>query len=507
MSEARMDINWAPPGPVSEAFMRSMAKVQIINGPVGGGKTTTAFIKAVRLACAQRISKGRTINIGDGERPVRKFKLAIVRDTYRQLHKTTIPSWHKRFPPNAGEWTGAMDAPCRHRLHFLIADGSVVDFTAEFAAIGDNSVEDFMRGFEPTAWYLNELDLLSRDVFTYAKGRWGRFPDMSEGGPSWFGILADCNAPELESWLYRDIFTKSAAELKMEDTELFIQPGGLEPGAENTVNLPPDYYEAQSKGQPEFYVERMIKNRPGYSRAGKPVVPEFKNHIHVAKADMLPIHGLPLVIGVDPRTFPSAAFLQRNPGGQRRVVDELQGDQNMGPRRFGDLVAQMLHDRYPFVKPDSIKCVVDPSAQYGKDMQDDESKSWLEIFSNRTGLKVEAAPTNSIDVRREALKKPLTTLIDGDPALIVSPHCKLIITGLNSGFRFKKLNVGGADRFAEDVEKNNYADICEALEYACLTDGADVEIMERKGYTSQSLLAARRMGEDRSSWDADPLHR
>ena len=69
MSEARMDINWSPPGPVSEAFMHSTAKVQIINGPVGGGKTTTAFIKAVRLACAQRVSRGRTINIGDGERP------------------------------------------------------------------------------------------------------------------------------------------------------------------------------------------------------------------------------------------------------------------------------------------------------------------------------------------------------------------------------------------------------------------------------------------------------
>ncbi|MES2171014.1 MAG: hypothetical protein V4479_09900, partial [Actinomycetota bacterium] len=63
-------------------------------------------------------------------------------------------------------------------------DKTVVDFTIEFGAIGENAVEDFMRGYEPTAFYLNELDLLARDVFIYAKGRVGRYPDMNEGGPT-----------------------------------------------------------------------------------------------------------------------------------------------------------------------------------------------------------------------------------------------------------------------------------------------------------------------------------
>lgn len=486
--------------------MNSKCRVPILNGPVGGGKTTTCFMKAISLACQQMPSKTRTINIGDGERKVRKFKLAIIRDTYRQLHKTTIPSWHKRFPADAGEWRGALDAPSSHRLHFLLADGTVVDFIAEFAAIGENAVEDFMRGFEPTAFYLNELDLLSRDVMTYAQGRVGRYPDMVEGGPSWHGILADCNAPEFESWMYTDIFTKTAKELAEQETELFIQPGGNDPGAENVKNLPAGYYTAQSKGQPEWYVHRMINNRPGYSRAGKPVHPEFKDNIHVSKTDLEPIHGLPLVIGVDPRTFPSAAFVQRLPGAQRRVIDELQGDQNMGPRRFGDLVAQMLHDRYPFLKPGGIKCVVDPSAQYGKDLQDDESRSWLEIFANRTGLRVDPAPTNSIDVRREALKKPFAALIDGEPAIIISPRCKLTRTGLNTGFRYRKLNVGGADKFAEEVEKNQYADIIEALEYACMADGADVEIMERKSFSNIAVQAARSQGEQ-DGVGYDPLGR
>ncbi len=499
----RLDINWKSPGPVSDRFMASDAFVQIINGPVGGGKTTNCFMKAIRLATRQMPSKTRTINLGDGNRKVRKFKLCIVRDTYRQLHKTTIPSWHKRFPPEAGEWVGAMDAPCRHRLNFLLPDGTVADFVAEFAAIGENNVEDFFRGFEPTAFLLNELDLLSKEVFIYAKGRTGRYPDMSEGGPTWHGILADCNAPEFESWLYRDIFEKTPDQLAAEQTELYIQPGGLDPGAENLANLPKAYYEKQMLGQPDWYRERMVHNRPGYSRAGKPVIPEFKDALHVR--DIEPVPGLPLVIGIDPRTIPSAVFLQRLAGSQRRIVGELQGEQNMGPRRFGKLLAERLHDQFPFTKPSEIKAIVDPSATYGADREDDE-KTWLEIVANETGLRIEPATSNKTDVRREALRKPLSELIDGQPALVISPRCKVLRTALNTGYRFKKMNVGGADRFSEDVEKNEFADMAEAAEYACLADGAEAEIAGRKSFTSQSTLAARAQGE-RVEAEYDPLGR
>jgi hypothetical protein len=488
--------------------MASSARIQILNGPVGSGKTTAAFMKAVRLASQQAVSVGRTVDLGDGvQRGVRKFKLATIRDTYRSLWKTTIPSWFKRFPADAGEWNGSVDAPGKHRLQFLLPDGTVCDFTNEFGAIGENSAEDFMRGYEPTAWYLNELDLLQVEVFNFAKGRWGRFPDMSEGGPSWWGMIADANAPEFESWLYRDIFTRSGAELADDGVELFVQPGGTSAGAENLVNLPPGYYVDQAKGQPDWYKFRMIENRPGYSRAGKPVMPEFKDAIHVASRELDMIPGVPIVIGVDPKTFPSVAFVQSvlTPHGrQRRVIDEIQGDQNMGARRFGRLVADYLHAHYPYVKPELIRGIVDPSSTYGADREEGE-ETWLEIFTATSGIRVAAAPTNKIPMRREALKKPLSELIEGEPAILISPRCKLIRTGLNTGFRYRKMNVAGAERFSEEVEKNQYADICEALEYACLADGADYEITERKEYVSQNIVRARQVGE--ASYDYDPLSR
>ena len=67
------------------------------------------------------------------------------------------------------------------------------------------------------------------------------------------------------------------------------------------------------------------------------------------------------------------------------------------------------------------------------------------------------------------------------------------------------MNVAGAERFADEVEKNEYADICEAAEYACLLDGAEHEIVERKNWIDQKVQAARTIGEQ--SWDYDPLGR
>jgi hypothetical protein len=170
----------------------------------------------------------------------------------------------------AGEWNGAENGPAKHVTTFQLPDQTKVLFQIDFIAIGENAVEDVMRGYEPTAFFLNELDLLAEDVLTYARGRVGRYPDMEEGGPSWYGILADCNAPERTSWLYQNIFTNTPP-----DVLLLRQPSALSEDAENISNLPPGYYTKQLANQKQWYIDRMIKNKPGASRDGKPVIPNI----------------------------------------------------------------------------------------------------------------------------------------------------------------------------------------------------------------------------------------
>lgn len=509
MSEERINLDWVSPGPVSTRFMMTppiMGGLQLLGGPIGGGKTTTKQTKAIRLAAQQQPSTRTRARNDRGELvPVRKVKICSVRDTYRQLWKTTLPTWWMRVPKTIGEWGGAENGPCSHHVTFQLRDNTLVDLIHDFIAIGENAVEDVMRGYQPTFWLLNEMDLLAWAVWEYGAGRAGRYPEMSEGGPTWYGALADCNAPEFESEVYQNIYTKSPAELEAMGIQLFLQPSGLSPQAENTKNLVAGYYVNAARGKSRDYVARMIENRPGVSVAGKPVHPEFNDAIHVPTHEIEPIAGLPVIIGIDPRTYPSAVFLQRLPGGQRRFVDELQGEQNMGARRFGKLLAELLHDRFPFLRPSDpmrlawqhndtpqvvrlagVVGMVDPSAQYGADKEAGE-QDWLEIVESVSGIKIIPAPSNNLAVRREALKKPLSELIDGQPAIIVSPRCAKLRTGLNSGFRFRKLNTPGVAKYGTEVEKNSYADICEAAEYACLSDGAELEIRDRKQADTATL--------------------
>lgn len=513
-----LNLAWKPPGPVAARFWKSTSRLQILNGPIGSGKTTACLMKAIRIAARQQPSLKHRMRNSTGELvPVRRFKLAVVRDTYRQLWKTTLQSWFRRVPRDVGTFTGAENAPAAHRISFEIGTGTVdctmVDFIAEFGAIGENAVEDFMRGYEPTAWYLNELDLLAQAVLAYAQGRDGRYPEMDDGGPTWRGVLADCNAPEFENWLYMDpeidpasgkpkpgIFTMTPEERAALGVELFVQPGGRDPAAENIENLTAGYYEPAA-GQSQAYIARMIDNKSGYSQAGKPVHPEFNSAKHVADHELRPLERVALVIGIDPRTNPSAVFMQRLVNGQRRFIDEMQLEQNAGAHRFGERLAEMLHDRYGMLRPAEIRGVCDPSAQYGADKENGE-QDWLEIVSRVSGVRIDAATSNNIDRRRAALKLPLGKLVGAaEPAILISPRCRLLCAGLASGFRFRKLNLTGSLKYSDEVEKNNYADVCEAAEYACLSDGFETDVAGRQEADVQRL---RRM-QQQSQTDWDPF--
>ena len=81
-----MDLTWEPPGPVSARFMVCDDPVQIINGPVGSGKTVTALVKCTRLAALQtpsRVHKAR--NSQNVLVPVRQFRVCVVRDPNERL--------------------------------------------------------------------------------------------------------------------------------------------------------------------------------------------------------------------------------------------------------------------------------------------------------------------------------------------------------------------------------------------------------------------------------------
>src|SRR5688500_10495248 len=111
---------------------------------------------------------------------------------------------------------------------------------------------------ELTGIWFNELRELPRAVVEAGDGRLGRYPSMKDGGPSWYGMIADSNMPDEDHWLYALGEGDAPA-----GWDFFRQPGGVikvdgrwtqNPLAENIANLTPDYYTGQLAGKSDAWI-------------------------------------------------------------------------------------------------------------------------------------------------------------------------------------------------------------------------------------------------------------
>lgn len=460
MTGAALRIAWRAPGPVAAAYYADRAPVCAIMGPIGSGKTGASLMRIVAQAQEQR----------PGTDGVRRSKWAVIRDTYRNLEQTTLPSWHSWVPASVGEF--ASGPPATHTLRLGLADGTLAELIVEFIALGEQRVEDVMRGWEGTGAYINEGDRLSPDVLTFLRGRVGRYPSKAMGGPSWWGVIMDLNAPDTDSWVYQ-LFV----EQRPEGFAFYRQPSGLSPQAENLANLPPGYYEAQMAGQPDWYVRRFIRNEFGFSRDGRPVYAEWNDQLHVAGEDLVADRRLPVHVGCDAGGTPAAVVAQRMPSGQWRLLDELVAEEHasMGAKRFGGLLAQLLAERYRGLP---VIAWGDPSAGEGADRVAGED-DWLRMVGHAIGAPVRAAPTNRLHPRLEAVRLPLTRLIDGHlPGVLLSPRCRVLRKGFNSHYRYRRVQVAGG-RYDDKPDKNPWSHVHDALQYVMLGGGEYAEVMSR----------------------------
>ena len=476
----RLEIKYRVPGPVAQAFLASDAFVRCLMGPVGSGKTSCVLMDIVQRAARQTPS-----NV-DGWR---RFKTRIIRDTYRNLEKTTIPTAGRWLPHDLGEWTGGEGGrPATQTIRFNQSRGPI-ELILEFVGMNLRSAEEVLRGWEGTACYINEADLVSPDVLNMiiATGRLWRYPPKDpdgSGGASWSGIMLDCNAPDEDNYIVADFMTNPKP-----DYALFQQPGGMEPDAENLENLPGGraYYERIVANAAEWEVFRFVHNRIGYSRRGKPVYPEFNDRRHVARVPLLPVRGLPIIIGADAGLTPAATIWQRMASGQWRGLDELvtnEGD-SVGPRRFGDRLNRLLADKYGQFEAGGW---VDPSAAYGADHEGGE-RTWIETVAHVTQVRFRPAPTNELTARIEAVRVPLTRSPDGqEPGLIISPTMQTLRAGFNSKYRFQRLQVSGDPKYARRPEKNMASHVHDSAQYALSGGG---ELAEVTGRRERRELAAR----------------
>ncbi|MGL4397630.1 MAG: hypothetical protein ACRCS9_13905 [Hyphomicrobium sp.] len=473
-------MNFQFPGPVSERFFWDNSFVSFIQGPYGSAKTTTCFFKLLHRANKMPICK-------DG---VRRYRALVLRDTYRRMERTAIRSWHKWFPKTQGKWEGGQDRPSKHLLEFEDLDGVPLEFEIEFAAVGDMDIEDFMGGYEITDLMLNEVNLQTQEVLTYGSGRCGRFPsmkDLPQGSKFDYGVIGDLNAPEFDSWLLNMRFGELDPQLAhLGKTEFFLQPGGRMPDAENIKHLPEGYYDrlAAANAHQPWWVARMIDNKVGYSRNGKPVYEEYNDDIHCAREPLRLLPGVPLEFGFDGGygLHPAGIVSQRTSTGQRRIVKEFYFDR-CGPTRFAEQLKLWLESEARDIPRG--RAFVDPTAFDGIDKLSGEL-GWVQIVEAATGLRMEPAPSNEPAIRQDAVRQELLYLIDGtQPSLLISPACVYIRKGFASHYRYEKVRKETGDEMAPKPAKNEYSHPHDGLQYLCLGSRGTLAVINRQNGARQ----------------------
>ncbi len=492
------------PGPVAEAAYWDDSAVVGIQGPVGSGKTTTTL--------KSRIRRAMTIprSVIDGRR---RYKLLVVRETYRQLWSTTIPDFLKVFPKHLGDWSGGKGGPVTFVMNF--SDGSEVppppgydgdwsddiEMIVEFMAFGDD-IEGSMRGLQTTDMWLHEMDTNPIEVILNGITRINRHPGMEHfaGYPPElldFGqIVGDFNAPEPDNWLAELILNpdKMAEIVRTMNADLpagarpilfrfHFQPGYGEPGAENMQNLSPGYYPKQiallkALGRGDK-VSRLVYNKIVHARAGEPVFQrEFSKRLHVATETLKPWPGVPLRLGLD-QGFKGAAVIGQvlieGTGLHRRVMWQILGElhfpkERLMARVFGTRLADQLEARWPGLMVEAAWA--DMAGEHGASQAADENETWNLLVGRAAGFRVrpQKIGTNRLQPRLEAVRAALEAPIDaGRVGLLIDPSCSFLIAGFEARYVWtEEINAQGDKRKVPDKSLTE-ANVMDALQYLLLS--------------------------------------
>jgi len=444
-------LDFTPP-PTGASFMLSDSFYRMILGPLGSGKTTTVLFELLRRACEQR----------PGLDGVRRTRFALLRQTLNQLKQTVLK--------DIVQWFGQL---CDWRVSESTVWFRFGDVVSEWILLPLETPEDQKRilSMNLTGAFVSEAIEIDFDLMVAIAGRCGRYPSAADGGASWYGVVLDSNMPtEGTPW-------QMAVATPPPGWQVFVQPSGLSPQAENlnwllqtpeTIKLPIDHPTRLEKGR-EYYarlststnpawVKRYVMAEFGPDPSGAAVYAGMFFTAFHCRDELLVIPGAPLLIGLDLGRDPWAVIGQLDSQSRLLVHEEISAD-DIGLRlqlpRVRQIVSQAIYVACPV-------CIIFDPAGMAKS-QHDEMTSFDVIRSY--GFMALAAPSNRLAPRLNAVERFLTEARAGTAAMLINrAKCPTLVTALNGGYRFKYNTIGEAQ---PAPEKNKYSHVADAHQYLC----------------------------------------
>jgi hypothetical protein len=476
-------------------FLLSNKPVDIIQGPLGSGKTKAMCVRIMRHAQEQRPSPI------DG---LRYTRFAMVRNTFPDLKRTTIRTWLETFPEHIhGRFNWGQ--PPYHDIKF-----GDVRTVIDFLALDKDEDVRKLRSTEYTGISFNELPFIPKSVFDEADSRL-RYPPMEHGGPSpWRGLIADANAPDEDHWLGQmtgqvemppglspdqlaeyewpaewGFYMQPAALIERLDQQGRVLGYDINPRAENLKNLPADYYQRQIRAKSKAWIDSRLMNRIALVVEGDPVWPMFRTEIHVAREVLQPVERHEVIVGLDFGRSPAAVFMQAV-NNRVLVQYELIGA-NEGAESFAPKVKRFLTEKYPGF---TFRAFGDPK---GQDKGQNDERTAYDIF-RACGVPVSAPPglkQNMIETRVSAVAAVLNEMSDARPRFALSPICRTLKVGMAGRYHNERDDQGELK-----PSKDRYSHPCDALQYGVLGLGEGRKMI---GLTPASAVKAMRVDKGRAS--------
>lgn len=489
-------------------------------GPVGNGKSVTCINEMHRLAVLQEPNC-------DG---VRKTKWAIVRNTYDMLETTTLATFRQWVPhevcsitlkPMRGDMQYPLPDGTRVEAKFLFlaldrpddvrkllsleVTGVFMNEARELPyAVVKGSRERIGRYPAQIDGYTDVYDDHGRLVYDAPKelGTDSKPLFNHDGTPKYKpctrkALLMDTNPPEDDHWWYQlaeegCLRSNSTPEAKKAVAQIFdffrgpapfLKSGGEyidNPEAENIKFLPGGYkyYRDMLAGNTEDHINVMVMGNYGTIKDGKPVFPQYNDRLHCPEKPIGVIEDLPIGLGWDGGLTPSCVIGQLTKRGQLRVIAELVAE-DMGVRQFArDVVKPFLQRNFYGIEV--AFSYIDPA---GRGRGEAEAKSAMGILNDEyiddnedgdiiqplnMGFETEPAPTNDPTKRIDAVNSYIIKLVDGEPGYLLSRKCPMLRKGKIGGYQYKRIQVGGEERYRDKPDKNKYSHPADAEQYMAL---------------------------------------
>ncbi len=494
-----------PAGPTSRAFLRSKSPIRVIQGPIESGKSVTSAMALYAAICTMPRWK-------DGKR---RSRWLVTRSTYPELRGSTVETFLYWFPPEKYAHPGGgkfyESEPYVYEMRFLDVEADII-----FEAYPDDKDETIarLRSKEYTGAWANETQYNTRRLFFEIASRTGRFPPKKElpAGMSlkqW--LIADHNAPPTDDhWILRmrgDVLLPESMPddersqyAKPDNVEFFHQPPALierftpdrkkllgydvNPAAENLRNMAPNRYIELTGGRSKAEIDRDLMGRVVKIQVGEPVFPEARRELHVAAAEIPVMPGAHVTVGMDFGRTPTAVFMQQI-NNRWIVLDEIVCF-NKGTKAFAPMVTAKLQERFPDCP---YSAWGDPSG--GWQGQNDDSTPFLILAAEDIICRAPALKDQP-QRRIEAAANCLTTLIDGQPRILIDPvHCPhLIAAVIDGGYVFAVSSAADGTRLIKQPVKNEHSHVAEGWQYGLWGGGEVKGILTPANSNRRTIVSA-----------------